>query len=32
MSVLVLVATALSGFYPAHLASRMQVAEQVVEE
>jgi putative ABC transport system permease protein len=32
MSVLVLVATALSGLYPAHLASRMQVAEQVVEE
>jgi putative ABC transport system permease protein len=32
MSALVLVATALSGLYPAHLASRMHVAEQVVEE
>ena len=32
MSVLVLLATALSGLYPAHLASRMHVAEQVVEE
>ena len=32
MSVLVLVATALAGLYPAHRASQLRVAEQVAEE
>jgi putative ABC transport system permease protein len=32
MTALVLVATAVSGLYPAHRASRMHVAEQVAEE
>jgi ABC-type antimicrobial peptide transport system permease subunit len=32
MSLLVLVATALSGLYPAYRASRMHASEQVAEE